>query len=191
MKKDVKEACLAGKRVYLRPLCRKDINKKYLSWLKDKEVTKYMEIRNLPDTLKDLEVYYKNIVKSRADMIFAIVTKRKNLHIGNIKIGGINWFHRYGNVGIMIGEKKYWGKGYGTQACRLLLGYVFNRLNLNKVTLGIYGTHKSAIAAYRKAGFKVEGKIKNLLNFRGKYTDKIIMGISKSEFNKLRESSDI
>jgi RimJ/RimL family protein N-acetyltransferase len=82
----------------------------------------------------------------------------------------------------MIGEKKYWGKGYGQEACKSLLKYAFNNLNLNKVILGVYENHKPAIRAYQKIGFKIEGRIENLLNFEGKYVNKIIMGISRQKF---------
>ena len=175
-------AYLIERKIYLRPLTRKDINQKYLSWLNDPDVTRYIESGIFPTTKKALKDFYERVNKSKTDVIFAIATKKDNIHIGNIKLGNINWIHRYADLGIMIGEKKYWGKGYGQEACRLLLKYAFEVLNLNKVILGVYATHKQAIRIYQKVGFKIEGRVKKLLNFKGKYTDKIVMGILKQEF---------
>lgn len=183
-KKIGKKKHIIGKGIYLRPLRKIDINKRYLSWLNDTLVTKYMETKFNPPTLKDLDNYYEELKNSKSNEMFAIVTSAKNEHIGNIKLGNINPNHRYADLGIMIGERKYWGKGYGQEACRLLLGYAFKRLNLNKVILGVYENHAAAIRTYQNLGFKIEGRIKDLLNFEGKYADKIIMGISQQKFLK-------
>lgn len=176
---------LMGTKVYLRPLVKSDINGRYLRWINDTETGKYLEVTLFPTTQKELLDFYDRIKRSKTDLMFAVVTKNKKRHIGNIKLGNINYIHRYADLGIMIGEKSFLGKGYGREATYLLLEYAFNRLNLNKVILGVYSDHKMAIRSYRKAGFKVEGRIKGLLYLEGKYVDKIIMGISKKEFNKL------
>ncbi len=189
-KKDIskkrKIVFLEGDRIMLRPLCERDINRKYLSWINDKEITKYMATGTFPTTFKELRSFYDKIAKSKTDVMFVILDKKHNLHIGNIKLGNINWVHRFADLGIMIGEKKYWGKGYGQEACRLGLGYAFDKLNLNKIILGVYASHKPAIKTYQKVGFKIEGRIKKLLNFEGNYVDKLIMGVSRSEFKKYK-----
>ena len=182
--KNIDETRLIGRKIYLRPLAKKDINTKYLSWLNNPEVIKYMEVRFHPPKLKDLKNFYEKIKDSKNNKMFAIITKVKREHIGNIKLGNINMDHKYADLGIMIGEKKYWGRGYGQEACRLLLECAFKELNLNKVTLGVYGIHSAAIRAYQKVGFKIEGRIKKLLDYEGRYTDKIIMGISQKGFLK-------
>lgn len=173
---------LEGKKVALRPLRERDINERYLSWINDKEITKYMETCMFPTSLAQLQNYYKRPDKSKTDVMFAIVDKKKKRFIGTVKLGNINWVHRFAFLGIMIGEKKYWNKGYGREACRLLLEYAFRRLNLNKVILGVYEVHRSGIKAYKKAGFKIEGRLKRILSFEGRYVDKIFMGISRDEF---------
>lgn len=175
---------LEGKSIILRLLVKDDINDRYLTWLNDREVTQFTEIGTFPTSMSDLKSYYAKISQSKCDVMFAIVTKRNNVHIGNIKLGGISWIHRHADLGIMIGEKKYWGKGFGEEACKLVLSYAFNTLNLNKVILGVYGNHKAGIKAYRKTHFVVEGTIKDYFNFNGKFVDKVIMGISKRTFEQ-------
>ena len=184
MKKLFKNVYLRGKKIYLRSLLKSDLTPRYLSWLNSSEVTKYMETGIFPTIERDLEKFYNKINKSKTDVMFAIVSKKNDLHIGNIKIGNINWIHRFADLGIMIGDKKYWGKGYGQEACKLVVDYAFSRLNLNKLLLGVYATHKPAIRTYQKIGFRIEGVLKKMLNLEGKYVDKIIMGILKDEFWK-------
>jgi RimJ/RimL family protein N-acetyltransferase len=180
-KKKDKVIFIEGKNIILRPLQRKDINFRYLKWINDPEVTKFMTTGVFPTTLKELENYYKGLNKHN-NIMLAIIIKSNKRHIGNIKLGNINWVHRYADLGIMIGEKKYWGKEYGVEAIKLILDYAFGRLNLNKVILGVYAIHTSAIRAYQKIGFKIEGKIKKIFFMDGEWVDKFIMGILKEEF---------
>jgi len=188
--KKTKVVFIEGSKVLLRPLEKKDINMKYLSWINDAEVTRCTEIGNFPTTLMGLRTFYSGVSKSKNDVMLAIVDKKKDLHIGNIKLGGISWIHRFADLGIIIGEKKYWGRGYGSEACRLLLKYAFECLNLNKVTLGVYGTHEAAIEAYKKAGFKTEGRLTGMMRLKNKYVDKVIMGISQKEYLSGRSGKD-
>ena len=173
---------LRSKRLILRPLQEKDINQRYLSWLNDREVIRHLESIVFPATMFYLRRFYNRISKSKSDIMFTIVDRKKHVHIGNIKLGNINWVHRYADLGIMIGDKQYWGKGYGTEACRLLLGYAFCGLELNKVFLGVSADHRFAIKAYKKAGFKIEGRLKKMIHYSGKYVDKILMGILREDF---------
>ncbi len=175
---------LIGDKAVLRLIEENDINKRYLSWLNDKEITRYMDTGTFPTSLRELKDFYGRIANSKNDVMFAIVSKKNNLHIGNIKLGGINWIHRYADLGIMIGDKRYWGKGYGREACCILLEYAFHKLNLNKVILGVYSIHKSAISAYMKVGLRIEGRIENMLYIDGRYIDKLIMGISRKDFDR-------
>jgi len=180
----MKNPYLIGRKIYLRVLSKSDITDRYLSWLNDEEVTKYIDTAVFPTTKQGLKDFYKKIHESKNDIMFAIVDKRKDLHIGNIKLGNISWVHRYADLGIMIGEKKYWGKSCGEEATKLLLNYAFRKLNLNKVILGVSETHTSAMKTYERVGFKIEGRIRNLLYIDDKYCDKIIMGIAREDFLK-------
>ena len=175
-------AFVDGERVYLRPLREAALNDRYLDWLNDAEVTRFLEAGTFPETPAGLRAFYEAMHASKTDVLLAICDKATDRHIGNIKLGGINWIHRYADLGILIGEKDYWHKGCGREACRLLLRYAFETLNLNKVILGVYSNHAAAIRTYEQVGFRVEGHITGLLNFEGTYVDKVLMGISKEQF---------
>ena len=163
--------------VCLIPLRKKHINLRYLGWLNDPDVTKYLETKK--STGKELKAFYQHILNNMNTIAFAIEVRKK--HIGNTKLE-INWKHGYANFGIMIGDKKQWGKGYGPKVARLIAGYTFNRLGLHALTLGVYGNHAAAIRSYKKAGFHVKGRVQDMLNFEGKRVDKVFMGISRGEF---------
>ena len=184
IRKSKNDSFLKGTRICLRPMRSSDINQMYLSWFNDTEVARYVDAGLFPVTIRDLDEYYRKIKSSKTDIMLAIVENKHRKHIGNIKLGGINWIHRFADLGIMVGDKKSRGKGYGTEACVLVLKYAFRMLNLNKVFLGCHANNTAAINAYKKAGFRVEGRLKKILNVDGKYIDKILMGILQSQFDK-------
>lgn len=163
---------LHDKELRLRPLQKEHINDRYLNWLNDPEVTRFLETKS--STKKELNNYYLRSKNNNSATIFAIELRGR--HIGNVKLD-INWKHGFASIGIMIGEKKQWGKGYGTKATRLAAEYALKRLGLYSVILGVYGNHISAIESYRSAGFKVGGRIPKMLDFEGKRVDKVMMSM--------------
>jgi ribosomal-protein-alanine N-acetyltransferase len=173
-----------GSRVYLRPLEREDLNARYLSWLNDPEVTAYMETGTFPTTAVGLEKFYNEVTGTRDQVILAVADKKSGQHIGNVKLGPIHWIHRSATLGIMIGDKKFWGKGAGLEATRLMVEYGFDRLNLRRIDLGVFAEHKAAVRCYEKAGFKVEGRLRESLFKDGSYKDRVLMGLLRSEYTQ-------
>jgi [ribosomal protein S5]-alanine N-acetyltransferase len=173
---------VVGPHVYLRPLDRRDLNETYLGWLNDPEVTRYMETGTFPSTRQDLEDFYQRATSSKSQVVLAIVDKKTDHHIGNVKLGPIHWIHRRATFGILIGEKKFWGKGVGQEATRLAVEYGFFRLNLLRIDLGVFAEHESAVRCYEKVGFKIEGRLRQDLFCNGEYKDRLWMGILRSEY---------
>jgi [ribosomal protein S5]-alanine N-acetyltransferase len=182
-----KTAFTHGSLVYLRPLERSDLNDRYLGWLNDSEVTRYMETGTFPTTAEDLEKFYNDVTGSRNQVIFAIVDKKSSQHVGNVKLGPIHWVHRSATFGILIGDKKFWGRGVGLEATRLMVEYGFNRLNLRRIDLGVYAEHEAAVHIYEEAGFKAEGRMRESLFRDGKYVDRLWMGLLRSEYRSPKE----
>lgn len=166
----------------LRLLTVSDATDEYLSWLNDHEVTRGLETGVFPSTKESLVDFIQKTSGNRDNIIFAIVDKARNKHIGNIKLGNIHWIHRHGELGILIGDKSSWGKGFATEACSLLVEYAFGKLNLHKVWLAVFSNNPAAIKVYEKLGFAVEGTLKEHVFSGGKFEDKILMSI----FNKPR-----
>ncbi len=170
---------ISGNNIYLRLLEKKDINNNYLNWLNDQEINQYLDVGYFPTSRKSLEEYYESISKSRSEVMFAIVLKKTDCHIGNIKLGSINWVHQTCDLGIIIGDKKSHGKGIGKEACSLVLNYAFNKLNLRKVTLGVISGQVAGIRCYKSVGFTVEGIQRNMYKIKGKMMDKVLMGVER------------
>ena len=177
MSKTVYKSFLEGKNIYLREVRITDVNDNYYNWMNDNKVTKYLESRFYPQSKESIEEYVKSINNDPSYVFLAIIEREGDTHIGNIKLGPINWVHRIADVGIMIGEKTAWGKGYATEAIKLVTKYAFGKLNLHKLTAGCYKENIGSQRAFRKSGYIVEGIRKKHCFCNGKYTDVILMGI--------------
>jgi RimJ/RimL family protein N-acetyltransferase len=166
-----------GKNIFLRLLTPKDADQRYLGWLKDKEVTQFLECRWYKYTLKSLRkfVRHANRAKGPRDWLFGIFIKQTGGYIGNIKVGSINTIHKFGEIGLMIGDKKSWGKGYGTEAIRLATDFAFSDLKLNKLITGIYINNIGSYKAFMKAGYREVGKLEKHKLYKGKYIDEIFV----------------
>ncbi len=173
---------LSGSKIYLRPLERTDLNERYLHWLNDAEVTQYLETGAFPTTRDDLEKFYAQVTGSSTEVIFAIADQKTHAHIGNVKLGPINWVDRRAALGILIGEKSCWGKGIGEEATRLTVEYAFDRLNLNRVGLAVFEEHDAAVKCYEKVGFKLEGCFREEVFREGRYQNRLWMGLLRSEY---------
>lgn len=173
---------IVGKKLYLRGLEISDLEGSYFQWLNDREVTKYMDSGNFPNNMASMEQFYQGTVLSNDNVFFAIADIETDKHIGNVKLGPINWISRISPLGIMIGDKDYWGKEYGSESVKLVVEYAFKVLNLHKVTLGVVATHEAAVKVYEKSGFKIEGRAKEQFYLDGEYYDTLFMGMTKDDF---------
>lgn len=178
----MKTPFITGEKLYLRGLEREDLKGNMSNWANDSEVTYYMYTGLKPNTMGALEKEYETIVHSDKDVVFALIDKKTNEHIGNAGLYTINWLYRSAEYRILIGEKSYWSKGYGAEAAKLIIDYGFDKLNLNKVWLGVNAENKGAVKSYKNVGFKDEGTLREEIYRNGKYYDALRMSILRSEF---------
>ncbi len=164
-----------GKRIFLRPLSFDDVSDEYLHWMSDKEVTRFLESKRIKYSKKKLKEYVTMFVGSKTDILLGIFINENRKHIGNIKIGGIHSYHRYGDIGLMIGDKNMWGKGYGTDSIALAWRYATEKLNVHKLTAGINEDNCPSFHAFLRAGFYEVGRLKKHAFFEGKYVDTILV----------------
>ena len=106
--------------------------------------------------------------------------------LGDIDLFVYDWPSRDAFVGLGIGEREFWGKGYGTDVMRLALRYAFLELNLQRVSLTVFEYNPRAIRSYEKAGFKHEGRIRQALNKAGQRWDMLFMGVLRQEWIDLQ-----
>ena len=102
---------------------------------------------------------------------------------GTIKIPKMSkCIHHEVELGIVIGEKEFWGKGYATEAIKLMASYAFDTLNLHKITAGCYVSNEGSKRAFQKAGFEVEGIRKSHCFCHGSYIDTVLLGLLREGF---------
>lgn len=168
---------LESDRLALRGVTLSDANAKYQKWINDREVVRYLESRHFPHSIESLREFISSLANDRSNLFLAIDTKPERKHIGNIKLGPIDWIHRVADIGIMIGEGDCHGKGLGFEALTLVRDYAFQHLNLHKLTAGMYAPNVSSQKIFAKAGFIVEGVRKSHYFCEGEYVDGILMGM--------------
>jgi len=104
--------------------------------------------------------------------------------IGFVDLSGIDWVTGNCWVGIGIGEREYWGKGYGREAMNLVLRFAFESLNLKRVSLDVFEYNQRAYLSYCKCGFKEEGRMRQWMQRGGERFDLIFMGILREEWEE-------
>lgn len=87
-------------------------------------------------------------------------------------------------LGIMIGNKSYWGQGYGTDAVRTLCGFLFDRFRLRRIQLDTWAGNDRAIKSYAKVGFQIEGRLREAAIVNGQPMDQVVMGLLRSEITR-------
>ena len=174
---------MTGKKLYLRGLKKEDLGGNMFNWANDSEVTHYMFMGLVPNSIELMEEEYNKLVRNEKDVVLAIVDKKSDAHIGNAGLYSINWVARSAEYRIIIGEKKFWNKGYGREAAKLIINYGFNKLNLNKIWLGVNAENKAAVKSYENSGFVREGALREEIYRNGKYYDAIRMSMLRKEFH--------
>lgn len=172
---------LVGEKCYLSPINIEDYDQ-YTEWMNDLEITSNLGSASSVITLNTEKELLDKLSRSHN---YAIIDKEKDLLIGNCGFHKINQEERNAEIGIFIGNKEYWNKGYGSEAMKLLMGYGFNYMNLRNIMLKVFSFNERAIASYKKCGFKEIGRRRNSLCVNGKEYDDVYMDVLDDEFRKL------
>ena len=170
---------LRGDKVILRPIKVSDANR-FIKWLSSPDVNKYTTRK--PVSLKEEIKWIKSLSKNKDEIHWAIDTKDE-IHIGSIGLE-INKQDKKAGFDIFIGDKSYWGQGYGYEASLLIMNYAFTKLKLHRIYLSVYIYNSRAIKLYKKLGFKIEGRGRESIFYKNKFYDQIFMGILKKEWLK-------
>jgi RimJ/RimL family protein N-acetyltransferase len=168
------------KQVYIRILEESDISTT-TKWLNDIEISDrlgYLPIFYLHDQLE----WFKRVESDKTRYIFAICNNSNDEHIGNVGLGNIDYISRHCMFNIFIYDPQNRHKGIGVEATELALEFAFNKLNMNKVYLRTSERFTGAIRLYNKLGFVREGIMRQHYYSDGKYEDKILYSLLRSEF---------
>jgi len=182
---------LVGEKCYLSP-CSLEDAEKWTEWDNDLEVAIPLGDEAYTQFPLDKTKEVISTLIKKQEYVFNVIELETDNLIGRCMLFGIDRVDRRAMLGIAIGEKAYWNKGYGQDATRLLLDYGFNLLNLNNIMLGVFSFNQRAINCYKKVGFKEIGRRRQARIIGGKKFDVILMDILAEEFespyvNKLLE----
>lgn len=151
-------------------------------WSEDAEYLRNMDSDFvMPGSIESFE---KSHEKSSNSMEFRLRTLENDTLIGFVALFSIEWNNQCGKMAIGIGDPNFRGKGYGTDALRLILRYGFCELNLHRIGLDVISYNQRAIHAYQKVGFQVEGTLRESVLRDGQKYDRILMSILRSEYQQ-------
>lgn len=170
---------LGGKKTFLRSIRLSDA-KRYVKWLGDSDVHKFTTRKAI--ALKEEKKWIRGLPKEKNQKTFAIETKDK-VHIGSVGLR-MKPMDENATLGILIGDKRYWSSGYGTDAMRTILKYGFEKLKLHKINLGVFSYNPRAINLYLDMGFEIQGVFKEDIKWRGKYCDLYQMALFNKKWQK-------
>jgi RimJ/RimL family protein N-acetyltransferase len=177
---------IEGTNVILRGLEPADCH--YARWLNNNGVCKNNEHHRMPYREEDAIEYINSSYSDTDKIVLAIVSAKSNAHIGNISLSKMCRFNRSAELGIIIGELP--GKGYGTEACELMLEHGFNQLNLNRIYLGTQEQNIAMVKIADKLGMTREGVLRECIYKNGGYRNVIVFGMLASEYNEFHKHKD-
>lgn len=180
-------AVLKGEKVILRAVERDDLPRLW-QFNNDAEV----EVAGggdppMPQSLARLQAEFdrRTGTGGRDGAQFAI--EADGVMIGQCGLLDLNETDRTCELGITIGDKAYWGQGYGRDAVRVLLDYAFRLRNARKVWLRVWGNNERAIHSYLACGFVEEGRLRRHVWSAGRYVDLVYMGVLREEWGAMSD----
>jgi len=180
----------AGKLVRLTAEDPETVAKPYAEWARDTEYSRYLD-SNPPYTFsaKKWKEWLEKDMERENNYFFSIRTLDGNKFLGFVALFELHWQHGDTMVAIALGERDYWGKGYGTDAMNMMLRYVFTELNLRRVSLIVFEYNQRGIRSNEKNGFVIEGRTRGAMLREGKRWDFIWMGVTREEWLKIQETA--
>lgn len=178
-----------NKIIKLRKLSTNDYST-YHNWRNDIEVMKTTSPQLDIYTLEETEQFISVIASQANAKGYMIEHKESGETVGIVSLINIDYKNRSAECILDIGARDMWGKGIGTSAMSLILGFAFYELNLHRVYLQVFSFNERAIKLYEKMGFTHDGKFREAIYRDGRWHDTVIMSILKKEYLN-KEQSDL
>jgi RimJ/RimL family protein N-acetyltransferase len=173
---------IRGELIYLRPAERDDLPR-FVRWFADGETTRFLKAR-APFSLAMEEQWYADMTarQGKTDYHFVICRLTDDQPIGTAGLHNLDLENGHAEFGISIGEKGEWNKGYGTDALLAICDFGFGELRLWRIELEVYEGNARARRSYEKAGFTLEGTLRQRHFAQGRHADVLIMALLRPEW---------
>ena len=169
--------------IELKPLSKEDVIPFY-TWINDEEVIKFsLSLFQRLTSKEQIDAWYEGLFDEQNTYNIGVFLRETGELIGYAGISGISTLNHSGEYFIFLGDKSQWGKGIGTKVTQEVVTYGFEVLQLNRIMLTVSELNYGGIKAYEKAGFTVEGVLKEACYRQGAYHDKIVMARLRSGYS--------
>ena len=168
---------IEGPRLALGPLSEADAGSRYLAWLNDPDVVRLTEARHTGHSADSIREFIAACNACPHTWLWGIFERVGGMHVGNIKLGPVASVHRCGALGLIIGERSRWGRGYATEALGLAVRLAFEELHLHKIVAGVIAGNDASLRAFESNGFVVEGTRRRQNLLEGVWRDEIQLGL--------------
>lgn len=178
-------AYLYGARIMLREYRPQDLP--YMrAWVNNPAITSSLsDVFLYPHTLQETEQFLQRAMEGEeSHRGFVLAHRDTEAYIGQIDLFEIDWKNRTAEMGIVIADPADHGRGYGREAIGVLQQFVFHELNLHRLQLEVHEDNAAALACYRHCGFREEGRLRQRHYRHGRYTDLVLMGILRMEYEQ-------
>jgi RimJ/RimL family protein N-acetyltransferase len=156
----------------------------FMRWYADPEVSRLTRYQEGPMARPEIERFFQARVLGSDSLAMAIHEKATDRLLGTCAFSQLDGENGSALFHITIGEKDVWGKGFGTEATRLMVEHAFERLRLHRIGLSVFAFNARAIRAYQRAGFVIEGRAREAIRRDNRWWDEVEMSILDSDWRE-------
>jgi RimJ/RimL family protein N-acetyltransferase len=161
----------------------------FMRWYADPEVSRLTRYQDGPMARPEIERFFQARVLGTDSLAMAIHERASDRLLGTCAFSQLDGENGSALFHITIGEKDAWGKGFGTEATRLMLEHAFERLRLHRIGLSVFAFNERAIRSYRRAGFVIEGRAREAIRRDGRWWDEVEMSILDSDWRAIASAT--
>ena len=159
----------------------------FRKWYSDPEIARLARYQEAPMRAEEIERFFAARVVGPDALAMAIHERDTDRLVGTCAFSQLDGDNGSALYHITIGEKDAWGRGYGTEATRLMLDHAFGQLGLHRIALFVFEFNERAIRTYRRCGFVVEGRARESIFRDGRWWDELAMSVLESDWRRLRD----
>ncbi|HET9344656.1 MAG TPA: GNAT family protein [Candidatus Limnocylindrales bacterium] len=159
----------------------------FLRWYSDPEVARLTRYQDGPMRPEEIERFFASRALGPESLSLAVHLRDSNRLIGTCALSQLDHENGSALYHITIGEKDCWGRGYGTEATRLMLDHAFGTLSLHRVGLSVFSFNERAIRSYLSCGFVTEGRAREAIWRDGRWWDEVTMSVLDSDWRMMQE----